>query len=104
MENGKSCCSKLSVCNLGSALGIVWGLSMFLLAILTMLFGVASPFVDIFSSLYWGYDATPMGAILGLIWGFIDGFIMGALIAFFYNLCACRCPCSSCKANRKCCK
>lgn len=103
MENGKnSCCSKLSVCNLGMAVGITWALTMFLCALLTMFFGIASPFVDIFSSIYWGFDATIIGAILGLFWGFIDGFIGGALVAFFYNLCACKCPCAYCKANRKC--
>ncbi len=97
----KSCCSKLSVCNLGTAIGLVWGLSMFIGAILTSLAGLASPFVDIYSSIYLGYDATIIGAVIGLIWGFIHGFIVGALIAFFYNYCACRCPCKSCKECRK---
>lgn len=104
MKNGEgSCCSKLSVCNLGMALGIVWGLSLFFCAILTMLSGMGAPFVDIFSTLYWGLDATIIGAVFGLFWGFIWGFIMGALIAFFYNLCAAKCPCGYCSNNRKCC-
>lgn len=108
MDNGKkSCCagsSKLSVCNLGLALGIVWGLNMFICSFLTMLFGIGSPFIDIFSSIYWGFDSTVMGSLLGFFWGFAGGFITGALIAFFYNWCACKCPCSSCKTDRKNCK
>lgn len=105
MKNGDHvCCSKLSVCNLATAVGIVWGLAMFFCALLTMLFGIGSPFVDIFSSIYWGLDSTIIGALLGLLWGFIGGFLFGGLVAFFYNYCAANCPCTSCKTNRKCCR
>lgn len=104
MDDKKSCCLKISVCNLGMAIGLTWGLMMFVVSFLTMLFGIGSPFVDIFASIYWGFDSTIIGSLLGFIWGFIGGFITGALIAFFYNVCACKCPCSYCKTNRKCCK
>lgn len=102
MENGKKCssCSGLSICNFGMASGLVLGLSMFFFAVLSMLFGLATPFVDIFSSLYWGFDSTVIGALLGLFWGFINGFILGALLAGTYNFCHCKCPCSYCKNNR----
>jgi hypothetical protein len=105
MEHGKKsgCCSKLSICNLGMAIGIIWGLSVFVLAILSMLFGMGTPIVDILSSLYWGLDSSVIGALVGLFWGFVDGFIMGALVAFVYNFCHCKCPCSYCSKNRKCC-
>ncbi len=103
MENGKNCGSGLSICNFATASGIVLGLSMFVFAILSMLFGLATPFVDIFSSLYCGYDSTVVGALLGLLWGFVNGFILGALLAYVYNFCHCKCPCSYCKTNRKCC-
>lgn len=105
MKNGgQSCCSRLSVCNLGMSLGIVWGLTIFVNALLTMFFGIGSPFIDIFSTIYWGLDSTLVGAFFGLVWGFVGGFIGGALIAFFYNYCSANCPCSYCKHNRKCCK
>lgn len=105
MDNRKKCyCGSLSICNLGMAIGVVWGLSMFLVTILTMAYGIGSPFVDIFSSIYWGLDASLLGSVFGLFWGFVDGFIGGALIAIVYNFCAARCPCSSCKTNRECCR
>lgn len=106
MDNGKSsscnCCSRLSVCNLGMSLGIVWGLSMLLCGLLSMMWGVATPFVDLFSSIYIGFDSTVVGSIMGLVWGFVDGFIFGILIACIYNYCSCKCPCAYCKKNRSC--
>lgn len=102
-SNKSSCCSGLSICNFGMASGIALGLSMFMFAILSMLFGLATPFVDIFAALYWGYDSTVLGALLGLLWGFVHGFVFGALLAYTYNFCYCKCPCNYCKNNRKCC-
>lgn len=96
-----SCCSKLSVCNLGMAVGIVWGLTLFFCAMLTLFSGMGAPVVEIFSTIYWGLDATIIGAVLGLFWGLIWGYVMGALVAYFYNVCAAKCPCNYCKINRK---
>jgi hypothetical protein len=102
MENGKkSCCSKLSVCNLGMSIGIVWGLMTFILVLLCMNTGFGLTLLEVLSSIYMGVVPSFSGAILGLFWGFIDGFIFGALIALVYNYCACKCPCGYCKKNRK---
>lgn len=107
MENGKksngACCSKLSVCNLGMAIGVVTGLGAFVCGLLSMFFGFGVAVVDVSSTLYYGYEATLLGSLFGLFWGFVHGFIVGALIAFIYNFCHCKCPCSSCKENRSCC-
>lgn len=100
-KNDNTCCTKLSVCNLGLAVGLVWGLAMFVTVYLSIWFGLGIPFVEIFSTIYIGYDFTPVGSLLGLFWGFLDGFIGGALIAFFYNLFSCCCPYKSCKTKRK---
>lgn len=104
MEESKSCYSKLSVCNLGAAMGGVWAISMFLLALLAAFFDVGTPIVDLMGSLYVGYDASVIGAFIGFIWGFIDGYIGGILIAMLYNFCQCRCPCKSCQDARCCSK
>ena len=104
MDSDKKSCLRISVCNLGMAMGLTWGLMMFVVSFLTMLFGIGSPFVDIFSSVYWGFDSTVIGAVLGFIWGFIYGYITGVLIASFYNYFACKCPCKYCKTSRKHCK
>ncbi len=103
-NNDQSCCAKISVCSLGMSLAIVWSLTIFFGAILAAFFGIGYPFIDIFSTIYWGYDATIIGAFLGLFWAFIGGFIAGALIAFFYNFCYKNCPCKYCKSNHKCCE
>ncbi len=100
--NGGCCSNKLSVCNLGMSLGIVWGLYMFIVAMLSMTIGMGTPFVEIFSYVYYGFAATLIGSVIGLAWGFVHGFIFGALLAFFYNFCHCKCPCKTCKETRKC--
>lgn len=86
-----SCCQHLSVCSFAIAIGVCWGLGMFLTAILAMLFGLGVPFVDLFSSIYIGFSASIAGAFLGLFWGFLDGFVGGAIIAFVYNYCCSKC-------------
>lgn len=107
MGDKKSCCcctTRISVCNLAMSLGVVWGLAMLVTALLSMWLDIGTPFIVLFGSLYIGFEATMLGALLGLFWGFVDGFIGGALIAFFYNWFSCKCPCSYCKKNRKSCK
>lgn len=100
-KDNSSCCTKISVCNLGLAVGLVWGLSMFATVYFSIFFGMGIPFVEIFSTIYLGYDFTFVGSLLGLFWGFIDGFIGGALVAFFYNVFSCCCPYSCGKKKRK---
>lgn len=108
MKGNNCCSSKLSICNLGAAIGMVSGLFMFALALCGMWFQVGHPLMEIYSSIYMGYDITFMGAIIGLIWGFVVGYIFGGLVAFFYNFFHCVCPCGFCKSGRKkeasCCK
>ncbi len=93
MKNKKAfCCQNhLKVCNFGIAIGITWGVGMFLTAIIAMLFGLAVPFVELFSSIYLGFSVSILGAFLGLFWGFIDGFVGGAMIALIYNFFCCKC-------------
>lgn len=102
MDDSKSCFAKLSVCNLAVALGLVWGLSALVLAYLSMCFGIGTALVDVFSTLYYGYDDTLLGGLLGLLWGFVGGFISGAVLAMAYNWCRCCCPCKYCKSSRCC--
>lgn len=93
--------AKLSVCNFGMALALTWGLSLFLVSLLNMWFNIGGEFIEVAQSLYSGYNNSFWGACIGFIWGFVDGFVGGALIAFFYNMCRCCCPCPSCKVSRK---
>jgi len=76
--------AKLSVMGLGLGVGIYWGLSMMVLG-WTSMFGWGNGLLNAMASLYIGYEATFIGAIVGGIWGFLDGFIAGVIAAYFYN-------------------
>ncbi len=69
---------------LGMALGIVWGVSIFLVTIWAVARGHGQTFSQL-GGYYLGYSVTYVGAVIGLIWGFIHGFIVGVLIAWLYD-------------------
>ena len=69
---------------LGIAIGVLWTIYVFFLGLVAMA-GWGNSFVTTLSSLYIGYSASIIGAIIGGIWAFVDGFIAGAIIAWVYN-------------------
>lgn len=71
---------------LGLAIGVTWGLVMFVVTLISVGTGYATVFLKVIQSIYLGYDVTVSGSIIGLIYGFIDGWIAGLLIGWFYNL------------------
>jgi hypothetical protein len=76
---------KLDVKALGLAMGIMWGISMFLLGLLTMENGLGSGIEQVLATMYIGYKPTFTGSIIGGIWGFIDAGVGGMLLAWLYN-------------------
>jgi hypothetical protein len=79
---------KLNVRAFAVALGIWWGLGLFILAwwVMWVVEPLASPtFVE---RIFIGYAFDPLGSLVGLVWGFVDGLIAGAIIAYVYNLVA----------------
>lgn len=76
---------KLHAVKLGLSLGIVWAVAMVMLSFMTMWWGWGDSVVDVMGSLYIGYSATPLGALIGLGWAFCDAFIGGFVIAWLYN-------------------
>ena len=70
---------------LGMALGIIWGVSIFLVTIWAVARGHGET-LTLLGGYYLGYSMTYVGAVIGLIWGFIHGFIAGVLIAWLYNM------------------
>lgn len=64
----------------GIKLGLIFGLTMLSLAFLSMGLGLGEPIVVLLASLYKGYAATLVGAIIGLFWGFIHGYVVGAVL------------------------
>lgn len=76
---------------LGMSLGVIWSLSTFIMALFVMGFEYGQGFVSGMSNLYIGYEASLLGAFIGMIWGFIDAFVGGFLIAWLYNFFSCCC-------------
>lgn len=75
---------KFSKKALALALGILWGVIVFLATIYVLLKGGGHTLV-LLQQFYWGYNISWGGAFLGLIYGFIDGFICGWIFALLYN-------------------
>ncbi len=65
--------------SLGIKLGTIFGVSLVTLAILSMGLGIGDPVILLLASLYKGYAATFVGALMGFIWGFIHGYVVGVL-------------------------
>lgn len=84
---------KLHSFGLGMAIGVLWGASVILMAVLTMFTEYGGSFVATIGQYYLGYEATWLGAVIGGIWALVDGFVGGFLIAWLYNkFSCCKCP------------
>lgn len=88
--------ARLSVVSFGIAVGVWWGWSLFMLAVLAWKTRYGAKAVVFFSSLYSSYAPSLSGCLWGLLWGFIDGLIAGLIIALVYNICVYSC------CNKKC--
>ena len=74
--------SELNAKNLGIAGGILWGLTIFVLTLLSVFTGYASQYLNVIRDIYFWYDITIAGSFIGLLHGFICGFIALYLIAW----------------------
>ena len=79
---------RLNTLAFGVALGIVWGVTVFLATIWLILTGGPGEHLALLGKFYFGYKVTILGGILGLIYGFIDGLVGGVIFAALYNLLA----------------
>jgi len=98
MEKNKNTI-QLSGCALGVAFGLTWGLGMFLLGLCNIRGDWGGPLLDLLSSIYFGFNGTFKGSVIGLLWGLFDGFIFGVLVALIYNFVVNHCSCRSCKSS-----
>lgn len=71
--------------NLGLAVGIFWGISLFLLTLISFYTGYASHWLGLIADVYPGYSITWPGSFIGLAYGFVDGFVSLYIIAWLYN-------------------
>lgn len=77
----------LSPKGLGLALGVLWGVALALLTMVSLLTGTGygQEALGLIGGIYPGYAVSWVGVVLGLVYGFVDGLIGGALIAWLYN-------------------
>lgn len=103
MENGNSY-ARLCPCAFGVAFGVLWSLSLVIMAVVSACCGDwGINFINLMSNIYIGYGTSFLGICAGLLWGLVDGFIAGFILAWLYNWvlgCSCaKCLCIKCKCG-----
>lgn len=77
---------------LGLAIGIMWGLAVLVMGLLSHFYNYGVSFVESLNTLYIVYDSSIQGSFIGGIIGFVGGFLFGFILAWLYNLFAgCHC-------------
>ena len=76
---------KLHAFALSLTLGLVWGLTLFILTLVSIKTGYGEAIVKLFSTIYPGFDQSGQGAFVGLVWGFLDAFIGTYVVVWLYN-------------------
>jgi hypothetical protein len=79
--------NKIQPVALGVAVGVLWAIYVFCVGI-TAMFNWGTAMVDVLASLYIGYGASILGAVIGAIWAFVDGLVAGVVVAWLYNMVA----------------
>ncbi len=72
------------------AVGLVWGLGIFVGTWWIILLDGTSSEMTSLGQIYRGYSITPLGSVIGMAWGLVDGLIAGAIFAWLYNIIAAR--------------
>ena len=87
--------TQLCACRAGLAAGIVWGLCLLLLGIITLFTETyCHQIVELLGNMYAGYKPDSFGgALLGLVWGLDGGFIGVTIAVLIYNALAGRGAC-----------
>ena len=71
---------------LGLTGGILTGVIVFLLTLISSVTGFTPEILTLFSLAIPGYSATIVGSIVGLVYGFIEGFIVLYLFSWTHNI------------------
>ena len=76
---------KLNIKAFAIAVGLFWGLGLFLCTWWIILLDGATAQTTMIGAVYRGYNISPSGSFIGLAWGLVDGLIGGAIFAWLYN-------------------
>ncbi len=69
----------------GLAGGILGGLIVFIMTLISAANGYGRIFLALCVDIYPGYTITYLGSLLGLVYGFIDGFVGLFVLIWLYN-------------------
>ncbi len=70
---------------LGLTLGIIWGASVLIMALLAKFCNYGTGLIAALSTMYIGTEATFRGGTIGAIWAFCDAGVFGLAIGWLYN-------------------
>jgi hypothetical protein len=70
----------------GLALGLMFGLLILFANLWLLLIDSHGDFFSKFSSFFYGYSFSWLGAVVGFFWGFVYGFFFGVALAWIYNI------------------
>ena len=82
---------KLHVTAFAIAVGVVWGIGVFLITWWIILFEGQTGATTFLGLVYRGYNISALGSVIGLGWAAVDGLIGGAIFAWVYNFVVARC-------------
>ncbi len=77
---------KLEVKRFAVAVGVWWGVALFVVTLISLANGYASDFLKIVEGIYPGYTVSALGSVIGLVYGFVDGFVGTYLLWWVYSL------------------
>jgi hypothetical protein len=108
----KECYAKLNPLALGLSMGVVYALSLFLVAMVATHWDYGYELIELMENFYPGYGVGLVPSLIGAAWGLLEGTVFGFLMAVFYNIfhkcCCCMCSCmkkhcenKKCKAGKK---
>lgn len=86
MSNKCGCC-KLSSISLAVAAAAVSALSMLVLGVLMMQYGIGAEWIKLAGTVYKGYAATWQGIGMGAGFAAVKGFACGLVFGWIYNIC-----------------
>jgi hypothetical protein len=76
---------RLSLFRFGTALGMALGGALVLAGVTAWATGLGGEFVRVAASVFRGYGAGPVAAVVGGVWGCAAGFVFGVSLAWIYN-------------------
>ena len=77
---------KLNIWAFSLALGICWGVGIFVVTWWVLQIGAIEPgATTLLGRVYIGYNVSALGSVIRAVWGFVTGFIGGLVFCWLYN-------------------